>query len=63
MSKALYRLILSRAELKDLLTILHEGKREGWHYGRKDYWDKHLNSILYEATNCFQHANIEEGKV
>lgn len=64
MTKTLeYRLLLTRSELQDLNTILEECKREGWHYGRKDYWDKHLNSMLWKATNTLQQANIEEGKV
>lgn len=63
MTKNLYRVLLTRSELQDLKIILEECKREGWHYGRKDYWDKHLNSMLWEVTNCFQQANVEEGKV
>ncbi|MBO7696899.1 MAG: hypothetical protein J6T10_30080 [Methanobrevibacter sp.] len=64
MTKALeYRLLLTRSELQDLNIILEECKREGWRYGRKDYWDKHLNSMIWKTTNVIQQANIEEGKV
>lgn len=58
-----YRLLLTRSELQDLKIILEECKREGWRYGRKDYWDKHLNDMLWQVTNCLKAANIEEGKV
>ena len=58
-----YRLLLTRSELQDLKIILEECKREGWHYGRKDYWDKHLSSIIWQVTMCLQAANIKEGKV
>lgn len=64
MTKTLeYRLLLTRSELQDLNIILEECKREGWRYGRKDYWDKHLNSMIWQATNALQQANIEERKV
>lgn len=63
MSKSKYWLELTRAELEDLLIILKDCQRDGWHYGRKDYWDKHLKHIISEATNAYQQANIDEGRV
>jgi hypothetical protein len=58
-----YRITLTRAELEDLKIILEECKREGWHYGRQDYWSKHLGKMLYETNKALQWANVEEGKV
>lgn len=40
------QLELTEAEAFDLYCIIKETKRQGWYMGRKDYWDKHINSIF-----------------
>lgn len=51
---------LTRPELEDLLTILEECKREGWHYGRKDYWDRHLWNITVRVKYALYKFDKEE---
>ena len=57
-----YRLSFTRAELQDLKCILEEKKEEGSYFGRKDYWDKHLNRIIYETNKVLNLAYVEDGK-
>lgn len=40
---------LTEAELIDLSIILKTCQREGWCYGRRDYWAKHLKKIYAEV--------------
>lgn len=44
-----YTLKLTQPELFDLEAILDVCEREGWHFGRKDYWDKHLHAIKLQT--------------
>lgn len=41
---------LTLPELKDLRLILETCRREGWYYGRRDYWTKHLGKLLAETN-------------
>lgn len=36
---------LTIPETMDLLCLISNCKSQGWYYGRKDYWDKHLDKI------------------
>lgn len=36
---------LTIPETMDLLCIVSDCKSQGWYYGRKDYWVKHLDKI------------------
>ena len=40
---------LTESELIDLSIILKKCQEEGWCYGRRDYWTKHLKKICAEV--------------
>lgn len=46
---------LTLPEFKDLLIILNDVENEGFYYGRKDYWDKHLKKIKEEVTKAIEY--------
>lgn len=53
-----YTLELTQAELFDLEAILDVCEREGWHFGRKDYWDKHLHMIKLQTKWALKQSYI-----
>ena len=48
-------IILTKPELEDLRIILEDCKREGWYYGRRDYWTKHLGKICAEVNKAIDY--------
>lgn len=46
---------LTLPELRDLLLILENCQSEGWCYGRRDYWAKHLEKLLTETDKAIKY--------
>jgi hypothetical protein len=46
---------LTLPELHDLWIILENCRREGWCYGRRDYWTKHLGKLLAETNKAIKY--------
>lgn len=46
---------LTKAELNDLWLILQNCKRDGWCYGRRDYWEKHLYKMIGEVNKAIDY--------
>lgn len=46
---------LTLPELKDLRLILETCRCDGWYYGRRDYWTKHLGKLLAETNKAIEY--------
>lgn len=57
-----YKLEFTEAELNDLDTILDVCERDGWYFGRKDYWDKHFHQLKLQTEYALRLAQIDREK-
>ena len=53
---------LTIPETMDLLCIVSNCKSQGWYYGRKDYWVKHLDKIESTLIKQVEETVSKEAK-
>ena len=41
-------------EAYDILCLIEDNKREGWYIGRKNYWEKHLDSVKEKLNKIIE---------
>ena len=49
-----HTITITEPEAYDILCLIEDNKREGWYIGRKDYWEKHLDSVKEQLNKVIE---------